>query len=263
MHVFNKKLMKVSELLAMLPRRAQKMSSEDSIYYMNYPIKEDIQAMVQAMFPSYYETSVTYKITFPTMSILSVADNGSGGSTCTVAANSLSDNDMIIITDSDYYNGTHQITNTTATTFDIEVAFDATDTGTATSDYRVTMPTDCVYPLEVQPEKYSRSRIEARDKYDQQPYTISIDDDEIVVPVGSPYGAFQMWYTKEIPLITSVDDDLPYPAKSHRQLVPVLLYGMCLEFFRDRKKANDIQIYLDKYNQARTNIARLSVKSLF
>lgn len=177
------------------------MTSDDGIYYLNYPVKEDIQAMVQAKSPSYYETSEV---------------------------------------------------------FDLSTVVEEAD-GTK----RVPLPDDCVYPLEIQPEKYPRARIEATDKYDVAPYNVVIDDDEMVIPDGSPYDSIQMWYLKEIPLITDVDEELPYPSKMHRELVPVLLYGMCLEFFRDRKKANDIKIYADKYEQARMNIATLSVRSLF
>lgn len=254
--------MKVSELLTMLPRRAQKMSSEDAIYYLNYPVKEDIQSMMQALYPSYYEKSVIYNIQFPSMSIISVSDNGNGGSTCTVASNTLDDGDMVVITNSTDYDGIRQISNSTVTSFDIDVPFVSTRTGIATSDFKGALPEDCVYPLEVQPKKYPRVKIETRDKYDKQPYSVSVDDDNLVVPVGAPYKSIQMWYMRDVPIVNTVSEDVPYPSKAQRQIVPVLLYGMCLEFFRDRKKANDIKIYLDKYNQAKANIARLSVKSL-
>lgn len=255
--------MKGTELKAMLPPKAQRMSNDSFIYYLNYPIKEDIQALIQAQYPSYFEKNTTFSVEFPELDIISVADNGAGGSTFAVAATTLEYGDTVQISGTTSYNGLWTVTEATDTSFDLSIAFVDDEAGIATTDSRIELPDDCIYPLEVRPEGYDRVKIGVRDLYQNQPYTVSVDDTEIVVPVGSPYRHLQLWYMREIPLIESLEDDLPYPSRAHRQLAPVLNYGACLEFFRDQKMANDIIIYRDKYAQAKANTARLSVQSLF
>jgi len=251
-----------SELKAKLPPKAQRMSNDSFIYYLNYPVKEDILALVQAQYPTYYERNTTFSIDFPELDILSIADNTNGGITCSVALTTLQDGDAVSIAGTSSYNGLWIVSNTTGASFDLDITFVDDEAGTATIDARIELPDDCIYPTEVQPDNYPRVDIGVRDLYQKQPYTISVDDTELVVPVGSPYRHLQLWYMREVPLITSLDDELPYPTKAQRQLVSVLNYGACLEFFRDEKMANDIIVYRDKYEQAKMNIARLSVQSL-
>ena len=253
--------MLVSELIALLPNRARKMSTTDAIFYLNYPIKADINGVVQSNWPSYYEKSMTYAVSFPELSITAFADNGTSGLTVSVV-NTLSDGNMIRISSSDIYDGMYQIFNVTATTLDVVKTYTVPATGTLKSDALIALPDDCVYPTEIQPESYSRVKIAIRDKFQSLPGNIAINDTVMVVPIGSPYTKIQMWYQREVPFITDSSDVVPYPTKAVRELVPVLLYGMCLEFFRDRKNPNDIQAYLDKYSQAKANMARLSVYSL-
>jgi len=254
--------MDVTTLLAMLPRRAKKMTSAEAIYYMNYPVKEDMEPMVQAMMPSYYERNIIYTVAFPTMGLVSVADNGDGGSTCTVVATTLEDGGMVKISNSTDYDGTWQVFNTTTTTFDIPVAFSATAVGTIETDYLEVLPEDCAYPTTLFDSFGTRLEIQNRDNLNKTPSTIAINGTSLVIPIGATYSKVKLMYHRNIPLVVTVSDELPFPANLQRSIVPVLLYGMCLEFFRDRKKANDIQIYRDKYAQAKANIGRLSVMSL-
>ncbi len=60
-------------------------------------------------------------------SITAYADNLAGGTTCTAAAHTLVDGDLITIVNTTNYNGIYQVFNVAAGTFDIAIAFVADD----------------------------------------------------------------------------------------------------------------------------------------
>ncbi len=73
-----------------------------------------------------------FEVIYSTGSITIFADAGSGQITVTSVGHGLSENDLIVISDTTNYDGVYTITNVTTDTFEITATFVATETGTWT-----------------------------------------------------------------------------------------------------------------------------------
>lgn len=88
---------------------------------------------------------------------------------------------------------------------------------------------------------------------DPLPLTVELDGDILTVPANSPLSQLEIFYYKTIPTIADSSAELPYSTRVLSAVQMTLIYGVCLYYYRERKKAVEMQIYLDLYNEAKAN----------
>ena len=225
------------------------------MYYLNYSVCPDIEGLVQAKWPDIYTR--TYKSLFvaPEYTVQSYVQNGNQ-----VILN-LGLHDIIAgeFVRFDNKEEAEPVLSATGTTITLAVNYDATDMGnTLYSTMRFDLPGEIESLASV--TDISGFELERGKRADTTNYWY--EGTTISVPPTAKIDGVIVTYNLRPTMVTSQLDQLPYNARYHRDLLPILNYGATLAHFRDRRKAEDMKVFYDLYEQAKSNIAVLSVMSL-
>jgi len=261
MKLLKKSNMKISEAYAQISRRAGRMSSNDYIYYINNVVIPDILPLVQAKWPGALEKITQIYPVIPEFSITATALDARG-TALSVVGHTAKVGDIVNVLGTSSYDGYCVVIESITDQIVIGKPFVANETGTLKVPKRVRMPSDFYSIRSVADISYGNLEQKETSIFDRNSYKFMMRGNEIELPVVTLATNLQINYMAKPDLITAVGDDLPFDSSHHQELLPIINYGACLSYFRDRKKADDMKIFFDLYEQSKMNIAILSAKTL-
>ena len=237
------------------------MSAEDYIYYFNNIVMPDILALVQAKWPGELQKSTQAIFAIPEYTI-SAAAVDIKGTAFSVVGHTAQVGDVVQVTGTTSYDGFYLVLDTATDQISVGKVFVADETGTLSTPKRVELPTDFYSIRDIYDTEYGRQDLCETSIFSRNVTEYTLKGQTLIFPEQSMATNVQIDYMAQPSLIVATTDSCPFSAEHHQELLPIINNGIALSYFRDRKKTEDIKIYFDLYEQAKQNIAVLSVHSL-
>ncbi len=245
--------MNITELIALFPRKARKIPSADVIRLLNGPVFTDLYDMILTYAPNEFKGKDVFTVIKQEALIDAFAAGaGLGYTTVTAPAHGYKERDIVQVL-SDSYIGVYCIENVTTDTFDIEAAFTATELGNSIGPAVHNLPDGLREITAIEDLKYGEVFEAVPSVVEVMPMGVQVVGDQILIPAMSPLTRIEVSYERDIATITNAADEIPLSDRVLSAVKLALVYGVCLYFYRERKKATEMQIYLDLYNEAKGN----------
>lgn len=94
---------------------------------------------------------------------------------------------------------------------------------------------------------------------DQDRDLVQFVDDNVVVDVKTRVSKLIIEYYKQPVLLTDVGDDLPFATNVERRIFSILVQGLAIFYYAEKKKVIDLKLLSPTYENLKTNVFQNSV----